>query len=251
MEYTGRPDLYDLRHFAELMPGEFDFFERLATQGTGPVVELGFGSGRVGLELARCGHEVIGVDRSEAMLEQARERLKGERPETRERVRLVQASMTDFELDFKSHLIYVPFSAFLHLRTQAEQRACLRQVRKHLKGFFAGSFFRPDPARLARTPYEHVDFVRTAQTGQRVVQSSYTLECDLHEQTRTVLMRTEVFSPEGDLLENVLHDCEIAWIYGREWRLLLELEGFKLELLEGGFQGEPVADSWTYVWVAS
>ncbi len=251
MEYTVRPDLYDLRHFDELMPGEFDFYERLATQGIGPVVELGFGSGRVGLELARCGHEVIGVDRSEKMLERARYQLEAEKPETRARVRLVQASMTDFELDLETHLIYVPFSAFLHLRTQQEQRACLRQVRKHLAGRFAGSFFRPDPQRLVKSPYEHVDFVRTGRTGERVVQSSYTLECDLHEQTRSVLMRTEVFSPDGEQLENVLHDCEIAWIYGREWRLLLELEGFQLELLEGGFQGEPVEDTWLYTWVAS
>ncbi len=251
MEYTTRPDLYDLRHFAELAPGEFEFYERLAARGSEPVVELGYGSGRVGLELARRGHRVIGVDRSEEMLERARRRLQDESAETRARVTLQQASMTDFELEGTSHLIYVPFSAFLHLTTQEEQRACLRRVRKHLKGAFAGSFFRPDPQRLAKSPYEHVDFVRTCPGGERVVQSSYTLECDMHDQTRSMLMRTEVFSAEGEQLENVLHDFQIAWIYGREWRLLLELEGFKLELLEGGFKGEPVVDSWTYVWVAS
>ncbi len=241
MEYTTRPDLYDLRHFDEISKGEFDFYHRLA--GNGPAIELGFGSGRVGLELARRGTRIHGVDRSQAMLDAA---------PLHDNLSKHRASFTDFELDVKASLVYIPFSAFLHLRTQEEQRQCLRQVRRHLApgGKFAGSFFRPDPARLARTPYEHVDFIRTNPNGQRVVQSSYTLEVDTHEQTKTVLMRTEVFSPQGEQLDNALHDLEIAWIYGREWRLLLELEGFQLLQLDGGFRGEPISDSWTYVWVA-
>lgn len=243
MEYTARPDLYDLRHFGEIAPGELDFYDRLASAKSGPVVELGYGSGRVGYQLARRGRQVIGVDRSQAMLDKS---------PRHDNLTLQRASFTDFELKQKTHLVYIPFSAFLHLRTQEDQRACLRQVRKHLQpgGLFAGSFFRPDPQRLAKTPFEHVDFVRTAPTGERVMQASYTLDCDMHEQTKTVLMRTEVFSAQGDQIENTLFDLEIAWIYGREWRLLLELEGFTLRQLDGGFQGEPVTDSWTYVWVA-
>lgn len=244
MEYTTRPDLYDLRHFGEIMPGEFDFYDRLAQRGKAPVIELGFGSGRVGVELARRGRQVVGVDRSQPMLDKA---------PRHDNITLVKGSFTDFTVKRQTHLVYIPFSAFLHLTTQEDQRACLRQVRKHLEpgGIFAGSFFRPDPQRLAKTPFEHVDFVRTAPSGERVVQSSYTLECDLHEQTRSVLMRTEVFAPTGEQVENVLQDLEMTWIFGREWRLLLELEGFRLEELHGGFRGEPIDSSWMYVWVAT
>ena len=40
--------------------------------GSGPVLELGIGTGRVALPLAQRGHEVRGVDASEAMVEKLR-----------------------------------------------------------------------------------------------------------------------------------------------------------------------------------
>ena len=46
--------------------------------GPGPVLELGIGTGRVALPLAQRGHEVRGMDASEAMEEQLRAKTGGE-----------------------------------------------------------------------------------------------------------------------------------------------------------------------------
>jgi len=69
-------------HWAELVRGDNDgklaadveaFFALLPPPGR-RTLDLGCGEGRVGAELERCGHVVVGVDSSPAMVEMARER---------------------------------------------------------------------------------------------------------------------------------------------------------------------------------
>src|SRR3712207_4898298 len=55
------------------------------------VVELGCGTGRVTLPLARAGHTVIGVDSAPSMLARARTRLAAEPDDVRGRVGLLEA----------------------------------------------------------------------------------------------------------------------------------------------------------------
>ncbi len=252
MQYTQRPDLYDLLHPEDFMAGEREFYLALAREAGGPVLELAYGTGRVGLHLARNGIEVVGLDLSAAMLGRARQVLAEEPPEVSRRVTLVEASMAHFDLGRRFGLVYVPFRAFLHLRTQEEQRACLRRVAAHLAdgGRFAGNFFQPDPLLLPRYTAVRVDGATETPDGGRLVQSHWCPRSDLVEQFKHIRMRLERFDATGRLVESGLHDLELTWIYGREWRLLLEVEGFELERLEGGFLGQSVDEGNEYVWVA-
>jgi SAM-dependent methyltransferase len=47
--------------------GDLELWRRLAAEGEGEVLELGCGTGRVGLRLARNGHELIGIERRPAL----------------------------------------------------------------------------------------------------------------------------------------------------------------------------------------
>lgn len=51
-------------------------WERLAGRVGGPVLELGCGTGRVAIPVARAGARVVGLDRSASMLDRARKRLR-------------------------------------------------------------------------------------------------------------------------------------------------------------------------------
>jgi 2-polyprenyl-3-methyl-5-hydroxy-6-metoxy-1,4-benzoquinol methylase len=68
-EYAG---LYDLFYAAKDSAGECDLLESLFAEGTRSVLDLGCGTGRHALELARRGYRVTGVDGSASMLEHAR-----------------------------------------------------------------------------------------------------------------------------------------------------------------------------------
>jgi ubiquinone/menaquinone biosynthesis C-methylase UbiE len=67
---------YDWENAQTLGRRDVPFWQRVARQARGPVLELGCGTGRVSLPLARAGVALVGVDRSAPMLERARRRLK-------------------------------------------------------------------------------------------------------------------------------------------------------------------------------
>jgi ubiquinone/menaquinone biosynthesis C-methylase UbiE len=67
---------YDWENARTLGRRDVPFWTRVAKQASGAVLELGCGTGRVSLPLARAGVDLVGIDRSAAMLDHARARLK-------------------------------------------------------------------------------------------------------------------------------------------------------------------------------
>jgi SAM-dependent methyltransferase len=65
---------YDWENARTLGRRDVPFWRRLAATAKGRVLELGSGTGRVSLPLARAGVNLVGVDRSAAMLEVAKRR---------------------------------------------------------------------------------------------------------------------------------------------------------------------------------
>jgi ubiquinone/menaquinone biosynthesis C-methylase UbiE len=65
---------YDWENGQTLGRRDVPFWQRVATRAPGPVLELGCGTGRVSIPLARAGIDIVGVDRSAPMLERARKR---------------------------------------------------------------------------------------------------------------------------------------------------------------------------------
>lgn len=119
------------------------FLRELAGDGT--ALELGIGTGRVGLPLADAGVEVHGLDVSEAMVAKLRAKPGGDLP-------VSMVSMADFELDRRFRLIYVVFNTIWSLRTSEEQASCFQAVARHLDagGSFVVEAFVPDPSRFDR-----------------------------------------------------------------------------------------------------
>jgi SAM-dependent methyltransferase len=82
---------YDWENAQTLGRRDVPFWRNLALNAGGPVLELGCGTGRVSLPLARAGVPLIGVDRSPAMLALARRRVA--RGRLHRHLRLVQADI--------------------------------------------------------------------------------------------------------------------------------------------------------------
>ena len=84
--------------------------------GTGPVLELGVGTGRIALRLAHRGHRVTGIDISDAMLAKLREK------DPDGLVRAVCDDMLNLDRTGESYsLIYVVFSGLFGLKSHEEQ----------------------------------------------------------------------------------------------------------------------------------
>jgi SAM-dependent methyltransferase len=106
---------------------DLPLWEEMAERAGGPVLELGCGTGRVVLHLARRGHEVIGLDSDPELLAALTERAAG-LP-----VRTVEADARGFELDGRVALALAPTHLLQLLPTSADRVEALRRVAAHLE----------------------------------------------------------------------------------------------------------------------
>ena len=95
--------------------------------GTGPVLELGIGSGRVALPLQAMGVEVHGIDASDEMVALLRAKPDGSR------VPVTIGDYANFELPHQYTLIYGVYNAVLLLPSGSGQLSCFQHVAQHLR----------------------------------------------------------------------------------------------------------------------
>src|SRR5438034_3153323 len=67
---------YDWENARTLGRRDVPFWRRIAAAAGGPVLELGCGTGRVSIPLAKAGIDLVGIDRSAQMLTRLRSALK-------------------------------------------------------------------------------------------------------------------------------------------------------------------------------
>jgi SAM-dependent methyltransferase len=125
---------------------DLSFWLELADRQNGPILELGCGTGRVLISLARAGYTTFGLDYQAEML--ALLQLQAG-PDLAPRCHFFLADMGAFRLALQFALILLPCNTLSCLPLQT-RRATLALVRQHLspRGLFAASL--PNPALLAR-----------------------------------------------------------------------------------------------------
>ena len=110
---------------------DLPFYVEEAAASGGPILELGCGTGRVSVAVARAGVDVFGLDSSPEMLEKAR--LKADTLQNGSgSLTLIRADMRSYELDGRFPLIIVPFRGFLSLLTVEDQTRTLLNAKRHL-----------------------------------------------------------------------------------------------------------------------
>jgi SAM-dependent methyltransferase len=238
------PELYDLVTPASFL-GDAEWYRRKARESGGPVLELGAGTGRITLGIARDGVPVHGLDRDAAMLDRLRQKLANEPPEVCERVTVMAGDMRDFTVPERFSLAIAPFRAFLHNLTEHDQLACLARVREHLRpgGCFAFNIFHPSLEYMAHHTGALEGIWRWRGTFRRadggcVVRS----EANRYDTVRQLVdsqHRFEEYGPDGTLTRTSLHRLHLAYLYPPDLRRLLTQTGFQSVQISGGFDGRP------------
>jgi len=97
------------------------------------ILEPFCGTGRVLVPLAQDGHELVGMDNSEAMLERAATKIAHLPPEAQARVTLLQADVTHEPWPESFDLVLLLCNCFLELATPEEQEGCLASAARALR----------------------------------------------------------------------------------------------------------------------
>jgi len=124
--YDQMGDFYDFVYSEDF---DSDFYLKEAEKAKGKVLELGCGTGRIGIKLVKAGIDVTGLDISEKMLELL------QRNATKERLKIKThlGDMRDFKINEKFKLAIFPYRSFLHLLTRGDREKTLANIHSHLE----------------------------------------------------------------------------------------------------------------------
>ena len=164
-EHYADAALYDYEY--RRRRADIAFYRELAARrlgDSGRILELGAGSGRMTIPLARAGYDVVAVDSSRPMLAQLRERVAALPKVVAKRITVVEGDLRTFDAAVakasgraaKFPLVIAVFNVLEHLYTRVEVDACLSRVAAHLApgGAFAFDVQMPDLAWLLRDPWK-------------------------------------------------------------------------------------------------
>jgi SAM-dependent methyltransferase len=198
--------------------------------GQGAALELGIGTGRIALPLARRGIRVHGIDLSEAMVARLRAKPGADR---------IGVTIGDFataKVDGRFSVAYLVFNTIMNLTTQDEQIACFRNVAAHLEpgGCFVIEVMVPALQRLP--PGETVRAFQVSATR---------LGFDEYDVASQGLTSHHYRLADGKL--DVV-SIPFRYVWPSELDLMARLAGMTLHARWGGWEREPfTSDSTEHV----
>ena len=248
-------DVYrDFAPFYDLYVGGFaadlPLCLRYARRARTPLIEVGAGSGRLTIPLARAGHAVVAMDVSRAMLARLTARLRRERPAVRARVRVVRADAARLGLGLRSDLIIVPFYTFNYLLSARVREAVLRRLAAHLTpgGRLLIDVFIP-LARIAACPSGPVLKLDRRDAGGARIRgwNVYAIDTRRQLETRRHLFRLE--GPDGRVRHRRFTIRRRYWHAG-ELRAMFRRHGLGVEAVFAGYRGRRArGDAEQLLWV--
>jgi SAM-dependent methyltransferase len=196
-----------------------DFLIEMA--GGGRALELGIGTGRIALPLAKRGVEVHGIDLSRAMVARLRAKPGGDD---------IGVTIGDFAtttVDGSFTLAYMVFNAIVNLTTQEAQVACFRNVAAHLEpgGRFVIEVATPDLQRIA--PGETFHVFDASENYWGIDEIDVATQGFWSHHLEEVEGRLERFS------------APFRYVWPSELDLMAQLAGMELRERWGGWKGEP------------
>ena len=240
MSYSALSRYYDLENadFTE----DLDYWLDLAEEHGNPILELGCGTGRVLLNLARRGHAVTGVDNSPEMLARLQAKLAAASGQHLAAApQIVQAGLEDFELPQRFRLAIMPFNTFMHLLTTEAQLVALERIRRHLAPGGALALDMPNPGEAYAAQEQGLTLERTFFDGDRTVQQFSSIALDRAAQLAHITWNYDATGPDGALQRSIV-PLTLRYTFPAEMSLLLSRAGLALSHLYGDYDRSPFVD---------
>jgi SAM-dependent methyltransferase len=232
--------VYKARH-------DVDFYADEARSASGGILELGCGTGRVLIPIARLGKRITGIDSSPLMLAQCKTQLAAEPAAVREMATVEAGDMRNLDLGRTFSLVTVPFRPFQHLISVADQIAALRSVHRHLEpgGRLVFDVFNPNPRYFVdeHRADEHEDTPETPLPNGRAFRRTGCVPAIyMTDQYSEVELIYYVRNADGTT-ERLVQAFPMRWFWRYEIEHLLARCRFRLEAVFGDFDRSPLTDA--------
>lgn len=250
--YDDFADIYDVWcESASIARENQPFYVRQLAAADGPAVELGVGNGRICIEVAKQGRDVIGVDSSEKILELCRSR--ADKAGVLGRVTLIRGDFRDFSLPEPAALVTIPFHSIGHLLTADDKREALANIKSQLRSggrfIFDHFVFDENYPQQPGVPHLRAEF-RDPESGRdRLLWETTTR--DIEHQLLRILVAVDDVDTRGTVVNRRYRRINLSWVTPEQSFNLLEEAGFEVEAAYGSFDEAPLDDGSTHqIWVA-
>jgi ubiquinone/menaquinone biosynthesis C-methylase UbiE len=237
---------YDWENARTLGRRDVAFWIRIASAARGSVLELGSGTGRVTLPLARAGAHIVGIDRSAAMLARASTRARRMQPSVR-KPRWIRGDIRALPLQDRTFpMVIAPYGILQSLIRPADLAAALASVARVIQpGGTFGIDLVPDVPNW-REYRNHVQ-LRGRSNGAQVT----LIESVFQDRERRLTTFEQRFV-ERRGREAREHRCTLTFRTLTVPQMAHELEraGFAIDAVLGDYRGRPWdarADVWIIV----
>ena len=173
---------------------DLELWEEMANGAAEPILDLGCGTGRVGLHLARRGHRVVGLDSDAALLAAFDERAAGLPAEA------VLGDARGFELEDEFGLVLTPMQLIQLFADNNERIDCLCCVASHLQPGGRAGLAIVDAMPVPEIDASPLPDVREVDGW---VYSSLPLDSGFDSGSIVVCRLRQVVSPDGELSDEV------------------------------------------------
>ena len=228
--YINTSNLYDLDQRDNLI-ADIPFYMDYAKKQNGHILELGCGTGRVSIELAKAGFSVTGLDLSEKMLEIYKDKVSTLQNDEQNRINIINGNMASFKIDTKFSLIIAPFRAFQSLTQENDIQNCLNCIKNHLDidGIFIINVFRPNKVLdESWCSGENIQWERDdPKTGFHVIKKDVREKINIKNQIIYPRFIFEIADKEGKI-NKIYEDLELKYYYYEQLKTILEENGFTI-----------------------
>lgn len=237
---------YDMFHKG--IKGDSEFYINEASKAS-TVLDIGCGTGRLAILIAKKGIRVVGIDFSKKMI------MKAESKAEREKLKnltFLQEDMRNFNLRKKFDLIIIANRSFLNAVTSEDQKNMLLCCRKHLKkkGKLIFNIFVPDCKIISKDSNKE-ELMGTFYD----IESKETVK--LYYKSRVDRLNQITYSEHiikkfksGKKIHEDRNRITLRYCFFTEVKYLLELCGFKIENIYGDFSKHRIDEkSKEMIWV--
>lgn len=224
---------------------DLEMYSRLAADTDGEILDVGCGTGRVLLHLARSGRRVHGIDNDCAMLDRLDKKL-AQLPQLRDYISYLRGDILERRMDQSFSLILLTYNALMHFHEQETQIVLLKKLRACLDdgGRLVIDLPNAGPA-FAAEDSDALTFERSfldRDTGHLVMLQSLNY-LDRAQQMLTVEWIYDEIDGSGGV-KRLIAPHKLRYFFLPELQLLLERAGFTLKAVYGDTDDAPYdADS--------
>ncbi len=233
-------DFYDSAYHERL--SDVDFYLKTAKKyGKDGVLEIGCGTGRVLIEIAKKGIPIDGLDPNKRRIDICKKKVSSLVADVRQNISLSVCTIQDYKTDKKYSLITMPFRVFQHILTPEEQERVLNVTKKLLTkdGVLVIDIFNPNIKMLASERYkkEFGASHYTTPDGLKFVRKDRISDRDYFRQLQFC---EEIY--EYDLNgkhEKIVSKYITRYTFKAELDHLLKNTGYEVLKTYGDFEGHP------------